>query len=681
MKIDSVDKFRVVDPMFECVRIVLSHRGESYSPAYIQGISEMAFRIAGPCPCAPTCSVAMETPELIRKLGYEFEESGLQKLKGAEVGAAVPGVISRIKEEIRAGRPTIVWHAFTNAEFDVVSGFDDEAGTFLGYGSYKGGDKGPASAKQTRLGDCLNICPAYGALIIGKKTGKFDARGAELAALEEAVRHANSPRDRFLDEIKGVAPPWRMRNGLACYDVWIRQFEIDPKRTPNGPSDRYPLGVYSHTRATAPVFLREIASKYPAATRHLLEAATYFQADADALRALRDDVGWGWGPKSWKRPDAGKAARSVELLQTARKAYAQGMSALTAALVAIDPLAAKRVEMHARLRSEDGKTWIDQIPNLTFGTNRDNTFCGALSHLTRNSDHPYEYTDLMGLSGLAFRTRWANDATKTKWCPSIAIGEMPDEQDALRRLTGWELPMEWSEPTNKTDALRTKIMTEINAGRPVIAYTDWINGLVCGYRDNGRTLLVNDYRVNDPITPIALEELGPMRHYLGKWTPPPPLKNALRDALRMAVEYWQRERHDGGLKGREYWYGKAALEAWIGDLKSYDTLAEASRKGVRDLGSVNVKALCDARRAANAFLRDWSCLARASERKAILRAAEAYSRVPELLGPLVDESDGKTPGLSRAVREKQINVLTEVKQAEAEAVSAINDILQGTARP
>ncbi len=51
--LDGVDRYRVIEPLFEGIRIILSHRGEEYSPAYIQGISGAAFRIAGICPCTP----------------------------------------------------------------------------------------------------------------------------------------------------------------------------------------------------------------------------------------------------------------------------------------------------------------------------------------------------------------------------------------------------------------------------------------------------------------------------------------------------------------------------------------------------------------------------------------------------------------------------------------------------
>jgi len=46
----GVDRYQVREAMFEGVRVILSYRGEPYTPAYIQGISGAAFRVAGICP-------------------------------------------------------------------------------------------------------------------------------------------------------------------------------------------------------------------------------------------------------------------------------------------------------------------------------------------------------------------------------------------------------------------------------------------------------------------------------------------------------------------------------------------------------------------------------------------------------------------------------------------------------
>src|SRR5512147_2733372 len=75
--LEDVDHYQVVEPLFEGVRVILNYRGESYSPAYVQGISGAAFRIAGPCPCAPTCEAAMWPGDLVKLFGYEVERAEL----------------------------------------------------------------------------------------------------------------------------------------------------------------------------------------------------------------------------------------------------------------------------------------------------------------------------------------------------------------------------------------------------------------------------------------------------------------------------------------------------------------------------------------------------------------------------------------------------------------------------
>ena len=171
--IEGVPPYEVREAMFEAVRIALTQHGASYSANYIQGISGAAFRIGGICPCAPTCEYAMEVQELLDLLGYSYRhlwvslgdaagqhhayealiplakayqennntllrEESLEDPYIREACEKVNEIIAAVKDEVRAGRAAVVWHAFTTAEFDVVVGFDDDGGTFLGRGSYAG---------------------------------------------------------------------------------------------------------------------------------------------------------------------------------------------------------------------------------------------------------------------------------------------------------------------------------------------------------------------------------------------------------------------------------------------------------------------------------------------------------------------------------------------------------------
>lgn len=341
MVVEGVDHYRVCEPMFEGLRIVLAQRGETYSPAYIQGLSGAAFRIAGICPCAPTCNGAMGPQDLLKLLGYDFEECTLTG-EGLDPERDVPKVVERVTQEIRAGRAVLVWHAFTNAEWDVVSGFDDEKGEFIGFGSYTAGKPDVWRAAQTRMAKAVEICPAYGALLIGKKTGELDAREAELAALEEAIRDCHAPRDAELDNAGDKEAPWKFRKGKACYDAWVHNYRANPQKVPEA-GDRYCLGVYRSTHRMAADFLREIAPKYPRAAGHFGQAAVLFDEEADALDRCYEKLCGGW--EGWQEPNPGKAENMAEALQVARKRYGAAVKEIERGLGEIDP---ERVEQAHR---------------------------------------------------------------------------------------------------------------------------------------------------------------------------------------------------------------------------------------------------------------------------------------------------------------------------------------------
>lgn len=357
VRIEGIDTYRVLEPLFECVRVVLSHRGEEYSADYIQGISGAAFRIAGICPCAPTCSFAMKTQDLPKLLGYDVEmlvckgggwERGETNPAGRLAKMAKKGVlpaeedildpdvralrrrlqdlIDRTKEEVRRGRPVVFWNAFTTAEFDVVCGYDDEKKVFLGRGSYAGKGNGYAVAPETKsiMTALVGGCPT--AILIGQKVREFDARAAELAALREAVKHGRSKQN--CDETD--PDKWRMLDGIACYDRWAREFaEPDHKR---GPGDSYCYNIVRSTHRSAAGFLREIAPRYPQAKEQLLAAADRFEKEAGVLDSA--DKLLGWGPP--REPDAARNRRVADILAQARDHYTAGIEQIERALDSID---------------------------------------------------------------------------------------------------------------------------------------------------------------------------------------------------------------------------------------------------------------------------------------------------------------------------------------------------------
>jgi len=333
--LDNVDRYRLPEPLFEGVRVILSYRGESYPPAYIQGISGAAFRIAGPCPCAPTCEWAMSTDDLIRLFGYECEAGPLADDPGlppeAKPEDLYAPVLARIKQEIRAGRPVLVWNAFTTAEFDVVCGFDEGKHELIGRGSYRGLDD-YAAAPESRPTE-HDVAPAIGALFVGKKVKGLDARAAEIAALREAVLHAHGA---------SASIGLRMPAGLACYDAWVASYENrgsliratsrDGKQdldwvAAQSANDFYPLTIWPSTRQAAADFLRDLSPKYPEAKAHLEAAAGHFERESKALAACRDTLG-----DRTKPPSDEQCIAAAAHLRDARSCYALAIAEIARAL-------------------------------------------------------------------------------------------------------------------------------------------------------------------------------------------------------------------------------------------------------------------------------------------------------------------------------------------------------------
>ena len=673
--VKGVDHYRVVEPMFEGVRVALAHHGASYSPAYVQGISGAAFRIAGPCPCAPTCSGAMNAYDLARLLG-RCVELGVVTGMGDARKQSWLALAERVKAELAAGRPVLVWSAFTNYEWDVVCGFDEATGEWLGYGSYAGGDE-PARGPLTRPVDYSDVTDTL-ALFIADKADGFDAREAELLALEAAVRHSRTPADRYVTETDSGEVGWLFREGECVYTVWARRFESDPMRVPDGGSDRYPLGVYSSTHEAAAEFLREIGPKYPRARAHLERAADCFAADGAALTECYDRLCGKW--EGWREPNPGKAAHMAELLRSAHASYVSGIDEIAAALEVIDPDRAGRANARAAMRRNNGEVTIEGIGSLVWGQGKDWTYAGALEQALKVTEHPYTYAEIMGLSGLAFGLRWCNDDTKTQWCPSSACGEGPLEGEALEELTGWEMAGEWAEGSVDPDATSLRVKASIDSGRPVAAYlTSWDVGLITGYEDAGRVLIGEEYSDHHGRTVRPpVEKLLPLRIYLGEYRQPPPLRETIRTALGRAVAQWRQVKGDWGIEGREYWYGEAALRAWIADLRRYGAMPEETRDKLRSLDPWVYTHLLDARRAATSVLPLWGQAVGGEAGAALERARAAYESECKLLEPFLPAKRpvGPEGEWTLAAIDREVAVLEQAQALETEAVTALEAALR-----
>ena len=310
----NVDKYRYWEPLFEGVRVILNNMGEKYTPEYIQGISGAAFKIAGGCPSRPTCVCDRWTPEFIRYLGYEAKEYPCFDDNGNDISGEM---IEAVKKQIDNGKPALVWHAFTNAEWDVVCGYDKESKHFIGRGTHAGLDD-YAREPWDRAKTC-DLCPAFGAILIGDKVSDLDIEKAEIASLVNAVKHAREEKDP-----EKIAA-WEV-DGVKFYYQWAEEYAREGKE--RGIADTYCFEVYSSVRKAAVIYLREIAGKYAkydgGVDDCLRYAAASFEREANELAKAGPYLSWDspWGI------DEERSKNVAPILKAAAEHYEKGIEYL-----------------------------------------------------------------------------------------------------------------------------------------------------------------------------------------------------------------------------------------------------------------------------------------------------------------------------------------------------------------
>ena len=318
MKIlDGIAHYEVNEANFEALRLALNDLGENFPAPYFHGIAGTVFRIGGICPCAPTCTLAMQPQQLIKLLGYMYDEC---PYADADKDASLIRMTDAVRKSIDNGIPVLVWNAFTLCEWNIVTGYDENEKVFFGRGSYTGNAGNYAKSPWNRSLEQAGLV-GLTALVIRRDAGVFDRRNAEMAAIKEAVRHANDGEDT--DKLGGS--DWVFLQGKAAYWRWADDFsKPDHKRTLG---DAYCQGIYSSCHAMAGNFLRSIESRYPKFSGIFSDAAQLFDKEAGCLGQLSPLLGWN-SPET----DAQRNRKATALLREAAGFYSAAVDLLSTAV-------------------------------------------------------------------------------------------------------------------------------------------------------------------------------------------------------------------------------------------------------------------------------------------------------------------------------------------------------------
>ncbi len=336
----------------------------------------------------------------------------------------------------------------------------------------------------------------------------------------------------------------------------------------------------------------------------------------------------------------------------------------------------------AEVRRDGDRIWIEGVPALTWDRDCQTTYVGALAAALAVTDCPYDRDRLMGLSGLAFRIRWGAWSGEPAWCHSAAVGEGPEEERMLAKATGWEAPSHWS--GKGVERFVPEIVSSIKDGKPVLCYEPGYNmAVIFGYEDGGRRFLLRNYFKGEEPDVLPVDKLGPLLIFLGKRRAAPPERTALLDALRIAVRNWSRGRSDGGIAGRDYWYGHAALSAWIDDLDRAATFTHEQQEQLHSVGTWVYCVWSDARKSGGEFLTWGADLLDGPASAPLREAAGLYGKEVGLFARVRRNQDafegyGGFNRWTADVRARERDVLSEALALETGAVAQMAKSLPET---
>lgn len=325
------------------------------------------------------------------------------------------------------------------------------------------------------------------------------------------------------------------------------------------------------------------------------------------------------------------------------------------------------------VKHEDGRVWIVGVPTLHYGIGKEVTFIGSLEAALAATERPYSYTNLMGWSGIAFRTRRFEGDNGQLGSTSDGVGEFPDEFNAIEKAAGWHIESavvgkritNYKEPVDMSE-LAPEIVSSIDTGLPALAYPPhWNMAVIYGYEDDGARVLMRDYPKGDEEYLLPTSELAPFLLFIEDKALPLSRREALLESLRIAVRNWTRDPLYSSYNQGYYHYGAAGFRKWEEHTRKQAAGGD-EQGGIGYTHPFLMLCLNDARKSAVAFLHENASLLSDAGKTALERGATLYEREVALLDS--EEWHSKSP-------EEFLEFLTEAAKLESEAVAEIGRAL------
>ena len=315
-----------------CLRPALRAVGIDWSHEYLKGYLGRAFAFAmRPDGGYLDQANAFEWNfwEMLDKLEWESIEAhgkGERAVSDEEYLQTQKRAWDAVRKSIDDGRPAISWQMYEGKPAQVpwlwslIVGYDEQAGTYIATHP-TGFTFEIAWDGYVSHGDQWFVV-----MFIPEQTKPFDAVAANGRAIERAVEASEGmyPGVPTGKASAGIYPQnTAAAHGLAAWEMWLQALDAGTASVGDIPGH---AGFLGNARASAAVYLTEVADLYPEPARaSLLAASEAYDEVFDAMRDLQDSY------QADDKPDLRQGTAILERgLQAEREALKKLAEALTA---------------------------------------------------------------------------------------------------------------------------------------------------------------------------------------------------------------------------------------------------------------------------------------------------------------------------------------------------------------
>lgn len=253
--------------------------------------------------------------------------------------------------------------------------------------------------------------------------------------------------------------------------------------------------------------------------------------------------------------------------------------------------------MAADIVETDDRIFIDGIPPMKYGENKDNTFIRSVQLSLNALGENFSYEYLMGISGAAFRLHF-----DPGWCPSSVDPTCGyDVSRTIFKSLGYTHDFEKINHHSFEDikSLYSKIKQQINLSRPLVAINlmgqmEW--GIITGYLKKEPGILCRTFF--DKTEEYTLAERAPwLNFFIGEKKQSFLSDDLFLKSIEIAAKLAKTKKFD------EYYNGFAAYEKWISKVKQLlDRYNIQDIQHTMEIHFIILNALLDARRSAFKYL-------------------------------------------------------------------------------